>query len=79
MATGWIVAEFDWPVAFYAFGLLGLLWAPLWYLLVYDAPHQHPRISVSELKQITDMASTEEQKHVFPWRSFVRLPAFGLF
>ena len=33
-------------------------------------------ISVSELKQITDMASTEEQKHVFPWRSFVRLPAF---
>ena len=34
VATGWIVAEFDWPVAFYAFGLLGLLWAPLWYLLV---------------------------------------------
>ena len=76
VATGWIVTEFDWPVAFYTFGLLGLLWAPLWYLLVYDAPHQHPRISEYELEHVTNMASTEEQKHVFPWRSFVRLPAF---
>ena len=76
IVTGWIVTEFDWPMAFYSFGVVGLLWVPLWYFLVYDDPQQHPHISDSELEQTAQIASMEEQKHIFPWRSFVRLPAF---
>ena len=34
--TGWIIRDFGWPMAFYAFGALGFLWAMGWYPLVRE-------------------------------------------
>lgn len=33
-----------WPLAFYIFGLLGILWFVFWIFLIYDTPSCHPRI-----------------------------------
>lgn len=41
-----------WPSVFYVFGGLGTLWGIPWFLLVYNLPEHHPRISPSELEYI---------------------------
>ncbi|MBT8076946.1 MAG: ACS family MFS transporter [Gammaproteobacteria bacterium] len=76
IATGWIVAEFGWPAAFYVFGLVGLLWVPFWYFAVHDEPRKHPGISADELAVIGNLADQRNAKTSFPWRTFLRLPAF---
>ena len=30
-ATGWLVRDYGWPVPFYAFGVIGLVWAAVWF------------------------------------------------
>lgn len=32
--TGWMVRDFGWPIPFYAFGLVGLVWAAVWFTKV---------------------------------------------
>lgn len=53
--AGWLCSlEFmgGWPLAFYIFGLLGIVWFVFWMFLVYDTPNKHPRISRSERNYI---------------------------
>jgi len=76
VVTGWIVAEYGWPAAFYIFGLAGLLWVPFWYFGVYDEPRQHPRISARELALVGGLVDKTAASRTFPWRAFLRLPAF---
>ena len=75
MVTGWIVDEYGWQASFYSFGLVGFVWAAVWFYLIHDDPHRHPTISKSEL-QLIGSKPTEQEKTAFPWRKFIRLPAF---
>jgi len=36
--SGWLVHRHGWPMAFYAFGAVGLLWVPLWFHRVQNDP-----------------------------------------
>ena len=74
--TGWIVENFGWPAVFYWFGAVGIVWAAGWFLFIHDDPSTHPRISAAELERIGAHASEPREKIRFPWRSFLRLPAF---
>lgn len=51
---GFILNHLSWEAVFYITGALGSLWFLMWWLLVYDSPAQHPRISQKELKYIQD-------------------------
>jgi sugar phosphate permease len=51
-ASGWIVYWFGWQWTFIIFGALGLLWIPIWILLVRDTPQSHPWINQRELRFI---------------------------
>src|SRR5437868_3939315 len=58
--TGWLVREYGWPVPFYAFGAIGLVWAAFWFTQVgsghgVDTAHAEPRR--------------------IPWGELLRLPA----
>ena len=49
--TGWLCSlDFlgGWPLAFYLFGIVGIVWFIFWMFLVYDKPAVHPRISTKE-------------------------------
>ncbi len=46
-----LVLAFDWRVAFYITGILGILWLIAWWL-VYRHPREHGRVSPSELAWI---------------------------
>ncbi|XP_067012656.2 sialin isoform X2 [Anabrus simplex] len=52
-----------WPLVFYVFGGLGILWYIPWLFLVYDSPAQHPRISPEERRYIEASIGTVPQKN----------------
>ena len=41
-----------WPLSFYIFGGLAVVWFVAWIFLVYDTPASHPRISFEEKNYI---------------------------
>ncbi len=52
LVTPWIVSNFGWHWAFYAFGAVGLLWYGFWSRQVTADPSTHPTISKQELEHI---------------------------
>lgn len=63
-----------WPLSFYIFGLMGIVWCFFWWRYVFDTPQAHPRISQQErifiersLKHHFNELNTT-QTHV-PWKS----------
>ncbi|KAF5284891.1 hypothetical protein FQR65_LT13367 [Abscondita terminalis] len=69
---GFIITKFTWIYVFYFAGVLALLSAILWYVLMYDQPEQHPRISKEELQYILE---NRDQNLLFqkvvPWFSII--------
>ena len=55
MAPGLVLLAslpFGWRGAFFAFGLLGAVWAALFWFNLRDTPRQHPRVNEAELGYI---------------------------
>ncbi len=74
-ATGWMVADFGWPVVFYSFGLVGIFWCLAWFPLVRDYPREHPRISAEEREMLEAAAPQESSRDPVPWGRLLRAPA----
>lgn len=62
-ATGWIVKSYGWHTPFYVFGVIGLVWAVAWYLLVPDG---------SAPEAAKDPAPVQR---AIPWRRLLGTPA----
>jgi len=61
----WITIRWGWEWAFIATGTFGFVWLIFW-LVLYRAPEEHPRVSRAELLHIrSDPAESVEQ---IPWR-----------
>ena len=67
-----------WPLSFYIFGGLGIIWFFFWIYYVYDTPESHPRISCDErnyiqqsLKSRDNELDTIRANDSVPWRSFL--------
>ncbi|XP_063531911.1 vesicular glutamate transporter 1 isoform X2 [Cydia strobilella] len=63
-----------WPGIFYVFGIMGLVWTTVWWLVVKESPEKDPRISPAELKYIQDSRGTqaiEGSKIRHPWRAML--------
>jgi len=72
----WIMINLGWPWVFYLFGLLGLVWSGVWYLLVTNNPEDHPRVSPEELDYILQGQRSTPQAQTIPWNLFFRERAF---
>ena len=72
----WLMTNFGWPWVFYIFGVLGLIWAVLWYFLVTSRPEDHPRISAAELAYIQQDRPHADPVEAVPWRLFFSSSAF---
>ncbi|XP_063238497.1 vesicular glutamate transporter 2-like isoform X2 [Bacillus rossius redtenbacheri] len=70
---GQIVYWFGWRMVFYMTGVLGTVWLLAWYLLMFDSPAQHPRISQAERRYIEEsLASSHTEKKLrTPWKAIV--------
>lgn len=68
LAVPWIALHWGWQWAFIVTGLIGFIWVA-WWLAVYRAPEQHPRLSASELAYIRSDAP--ELLTPIPWRKLI--------
>ncbi|KAG5875062.1 hypothetical protein JTB14_036059 [Gonioctena quinquepunctata] len=71
---GFLIAHLGWRSVFYTTGSIGILWCIIWYLLAFDSPEIHPRISLSEqqyIKENTCYTYANSRKQVVPWKSIL--------
>lgn len=79
VATGWIITHFDWPMAFYGFGLLGLVWVVAWFALVADDPARDERMSRDERSLLHATISPAPAPGPVPWgRLLGRVPVWAM-
>ena len=70
-----------WPSVFYVFGAVGCIWSIAWFLLCYNSPSTHPRISTAELKYWETMIGTTNltTHPPTPWRKILTsVPVWAL-
>lgn len=60
--TGPLLERYGWASAFYVPAALTFIWAGFWWYLVADTPADHPRITVTEKKYITDALGDKIKK-----------------
>ncbi|XP_041484933.1 sialin-like [Lytechinus variegatus] len=61
-----------WPLPFYIFGSIGLVWFVAWLFLAYNTPAEHPRISLAERKYIESGVSIKKTAKVrVPWNKIL--------
>ena len=82
--TGILIENFGWEWAFYFAGGLTCLWFVFWWLLVFDNPESHPRISSEEknriLSAIKKNVDLEKKARKTPWKSILTSPGiWGIF
>ncbi|MBI3248243.1 MAG: MFS transporter [Deltaproteobacteria bacterium] len=73
--VGWLIESWGWRVMFFGTGGLTLLGVGLFWLLVYDHPHQHPWVSAEERALIAeavgkDRVTFDPHRHEAPPLSF---------
>ncbi|KAJ8980965.1 hypothetical protein NQ317_013419 [Molorchus minor] len=71
--TGAIAAStVGWPVIFYLYGFVGMVWSILWLFTGSDSPSKCKGISAEEKKYIEDGLVSEDRETVpTPWRSIL--------
>src|SRR5262249_38707378 len=65
-----IQMRYGWRASFYVFGVLGVLWAAVWYAWFRDSPAQMRGVSAAELKEAAGFQSAPA--HGFPWPTALR-------
>lgn len=74
--VGWFIESWGWRVMFFGTGALTLLGVGLFWLLVYDHPHEHPWMSEEEKTLIAD-AVAKDRVTFDPRQGTVRLVSFS--
>lgn len=79
---GFLIANLGWRSVFYTTGSIGVIWCLIWYLLAFDSPETHPRISLSEqqyIKENTVSTYIGLRKQKVPWGAiFSSAPAWAI-
>jgi sugar phosphate permease len=65
-----IVPFFGWRAAFYAFGVLGVVWSAVWFFYYRDTPEEHAGTNAAERELIAGGIKRNSQGKV-PWRQIL--------
>jgi MFS family permease len=65
-----IQMRYGWRASFFVFGVVGSLWAAVWYAWFRDTPAEKPGVSPEELQETAGLAAVPS--HGFPWRVALR-------
>jgi MFS transporter, ACS family, glucarate transporter len=60
-----IQIRYGWRTSFYVFGVVGVIWAAVWYAWFRDSPAEKVGVSHAELEEAADF--TPAPAHGFPW------------
>jgi ACS family sodium-dependent inorganic phosphate cotransporter len=75
MTTGWIVQQWGWQSVFYIFGVVGVAWCALWYVLAHDNPAYDPRCGEAERAMLMSHAPPPKDSPAVPWKTLFTTPA----
>lgn len=67
---GFLISYLGWASVFYVTGVAGLMWSICWFVLIFDSPATHPRISTEERREIEEAIGTSTSKKrpsYVPW------------
>jgi len=65
-----IQIRYGWRTSFYLFGIVGTVWAAVWYGWFRDSPAQKPGVSQAELDETSGLPPAPA--HGFPWQIALR-------
>jgi MFS transporter, ACS family, hexuronate transporter len=71
LIAAFVTVNWGWQTAFYVTGLVGFIWVAFW-LVMYRAPEEHPKVSGAELAYIRSDPEVP-MKHI-PWAQLLRYP-----
>ena len=79
IATGWIIAHFNWPMAFYSFGVAGLVWTAVWFARIANDPEQDRRMAPDERDFLRRAIAPAPASSTIPWRGLLlRVPVWAM-
>lgn len=79
VVTGWILARFEWPMAFYGFGVAGLLWVGVWWIAVSNDPARDPHMTPGERELLRATTPPPAPAGPVPWRALLlRVPVAAM-
>ena len=73
-----VMALVSWRTAFMVFGLLGLVWAVVFYWWFRDNPRDHPSVNAAELALLKGNEQNVSGHGDVPWRELVTRPTMWL-
>lgn len=80
LGTGWLLTIYEWPAAFYSFGVIGLVWCAVWFAFAHDRPEHDARVSPEERRLITQHSDEARTSETSSLRSVLVHPsAWALF
>lgn len=74
-ATGALTQRFGWPLSFYLFGFLGLIWGAVWLKNVRERPSEDARMSSAERALYAETPAPQPFTAAAAWRLLARRPA----
>ena len=78
MGVALIIAAFDWRTAFYAFALIGIVWAFVWFTYYRDDPRDHKGVNPAELARIEGALGRAQARKPVPWGRIFTAPQMWL-
>jgi MFS transporter, ACS family, glucarate transporter len=73
-----IIAAFGWRAAFYAFALVGVVWAMVWFWYYRDDPRDHRGVNSAELAKIEAALGRSPPRKKVPWGRIFTAPQVWL-
>ncbi|MBL8176228.1 MAG: MFS transporter [Bryobacterales bacterium] len=69
----WLIVSYGWRMPFFVFGVLGVLWAAVWFWYYRDTPEEHAAVNEAELQLIRGAAGPARKRETkdVPWRAIL--------
>ena len=77
LLVAWMLGLIGWRRTFEVFGLIGVIWAVVFYWWFRDVPGQHPSVNKAELAQLPPAAQTAISHSGVPWGTIFRRRVCG--
>lgn len=75
IATGWMTSRYGWPLSFYVFGAIGVLWAALWIVRVRNSPVDDRHLAAAERAMLEQQTADASIRSPTPWHELLRKPS----
>ena len=78
--SAWLVGRYGWPLPFYVFGIVGLLWMIIWFRQMKNDPHDDSRVDAQERELLETLrkAHGPSPQHVPLRRLLLRWPVLAV-